>query len=129
MADDLERVQEGYAAFARGDMPAVLSLLDPDVEWTEPSGYPWGRVYRGHHDVLGLFGTAAGMLGPGWQVVPDRYYPLDDGVLVLGRHVGAEGEDAWEVPFAMVWRMREGVATHFRQYGDTVLMREVAGRA
>ena len=40
-----------------------------------------------------------------------------------------EGDDAgpWEVPFAMVWEMRDGRAIRLRQYGDSVLMRAAAG--
>jgi ketosteroid isomerase-like protein len=31
--DNVELVRGAYAAFAAGDVPAVLQLLDPNVEW------------------------------------------------------------------------------------------------
>ena len=127
MADDVAIIRDGYEAFARGDVPAVLAVLDPDIEWTEPEGYPWGRVFRGHDDVVGLFQTAAQMRGPDWRVVPDRIVGTDDGVLVTGRHTGTGPDGPFEVPFAMVWEMRDGRAVRFRQYGDSVLMRRAAG--
>jgi ketosteroid isomerase-like protein len=126
MADNVAILEGGYDAFARGDIPAVLEVFDPDIEWTEPEGYPWGRTYRGHDEVLGLFQEAAGQLGPEWRVVPDRFLATEDGVVVLGRHTGRNGAGAWEVPFAMVWEMRDGRAVRFRHYGDTVLMRAAA---
>lgn len=126
VADDVARVREGYRAFARGDLAAVLDLLDPDIEWIEPEGYPWGRLYRGHDDVVTAFQTASLMLGPDWRVEPDDFVPTSVGVLVLGHHRGRNAAGDWAVPFAMVWVMRDGRAVGFRQYGDTALMREVA---
>jgi uncharacterized protein len=123
MSSDVDAVREGYAAFGRGDLAAVLALLDPDIEWIEPEGYPYGDVFHGHEEVLGLFHTAAETLGPDWRVAPDRFVGTDEGVLVMGRHTGRRPDGAaWEVPFAMVWTMEDGRATHFRQYGDSALM-------
>lgn len=127
---NVDILRDGYAAFSRGDIPAVLAVLDPDIEWIEPEGYPWGATYRGHDEVLGLFGTAAQMLGPDWRVEPDELLPCgDDGVLALGHHRGTGERGPWAVPFAMVWQLRDGRAVRFRQYGDTVLMRAVAAAA
>jgi ketosteroid isomerase-like protein len=126
-AQDVAILRDGYAAFGRGDIPAVLAVFDPDIEWVEPEGYPWGRTYRGHDDVVGLFGAAAELLGPDWRVEPDRFVATEEGVLVLGHHRGSNAGGPWEVPFAMVWEMRDGRALRFRQYGDTVLMRAAAG--
>ncbi len=125
MSSDVDIIREAYAAFGRGDVPAVLAVLDPLIEWVEPEGYPYGDVYRGHDEVIGLFQRAAEVLGPEWRVVPDRFVATEDGVLVMGRHTGARPDGtAWEIPFAMVWTMAEGRATHFRQFGDSALMRE-----
>lgn len=127
---DVDLVRDGYAAFGRGDMVAVLALLDPDIEWIEPAGYPWGRTYRGHEDVLGLFRTAADMLGPSWRVEPDRLMACgEDGVLALGHHRGRNDEGDWEVAFAMVWRLNDGRAVAFRQYGDSAVLRQVIATA
>jgi uncharacterized protein len=123
---NVEILRDGYAAFGRGDIPAVLAVFDPDIEWIEPEGFPWGRTYRGHDEVVGLFGTAAQMLGPDWRVVPDELLPCgDDHVLALGHHRGTGEDGPWAVPFAMVWQMRDGKAVRFRQYSDTAMMRAV----
>jgi uncharacterized protein len=128
VGDDVEAIREGYNAFGRGDIAAVLAVLDPNIEWIEPDGYPWGATFHGHDAVLGLFQTAAEALGPDWRVQPDRFVGTEDGVLVMGRHTGTRADGtAWEVPFAMVWTMEDGRATHFRQYGDSALLREAVG--
>lgn len=125
MSGNVETMRQGYEAFGRGDIPAVLALFDPDIEWVEPQGFPYGGTYRGHDQVVGLFQTAAETLGPDWRLEPDRFIETEDGVLVLGRHTGKRPDGAsWEVPFAMVWTMEDGRATTFRQYGDSAVMLE-----
>jgi len=36
----VDTVRRFYDALGRGDVPAVLSLLDPQVEWTEAERFP-----------------------------------------------------------------------------------------
>ena len=50
--ENLQRVQAGYAAFGRGDIPAFMEALTEDVEWVLP----------GPADVP-LFGTFCGKAG------------------------------------------------------------------
>src|SRR5262245_17779124 len=47
-------VQRLYAAFARRDIPTILALLSPDVEWCEPDHplNPCGGTRRGHAGFL-----------------------------------------------------------------------------
>lgn len=106
-------------------MAAVLEVLDPEIEWIEPEGSPWASIYRGHDEVLGLFQTVAGLLGPDWRVEPERFLATHDGAVVLGRHRGRNGDGAWSIPFAMVWEMRGGKAVRFAQYADTALTRDI----
>lgn len=35
-----------YKAVARGDLPTVLDLLHPQVEWRAPQSLPWGGTYH-----------------------------------------------------------------------------------
>ena len=36
MTTPLKLVQKFYAALSTGDIPAILTVLDPDLEWTDP---------------------------------------------------------------------------------------------
>src|SRR5215467_3771877 len=46
-------VSRFYEALGRGDVPAVLSLLDEHVEWTEAERFPYyGGTWRGPQAVL-----------------------------------------------------------------------------
>ena len=50
-----ETVQSMYAAFQRGDIPAILSQLAPDVFWRQPASVPWGGDSNGPAEVGAFF--------------------------------------------------------------------------
>jgi ketosteroid isomerase-like protein len=54
----VEKVQSIYAAFGRGDVPAILEHLHEDVEWEyQPvtTDVPWLLARRGRTDAAGFF--------------------------------------------------------------------------
>jgi hypothetical protein len=60
-----QTVQGIYAAFGRGDVPAILEKLAPDVEWeygTTGHGVPWLQPRRGREQVVGFFQALAELL-------------------------------------------------------------------
>jgi ketosteroid isomerase-like protein len=60
MPDHVAIVQDLYQCFLRGDVPAILAKLHPDVEWepdTIDHGIPWIRPGRGHVAVAAFFAT------------------------------------------------------------------------
>ncbi len=56
MSQHVETVKEAYAAFGRGDVAAVIALLDEEVEWTAPEILPHGGHAHGHEEVGAFFG-------------------------------------------------------------------------
>ena len=122
---NLELVQSVYDAFAKGDIPAVLGLLSPDVEWTEAEGFPYGGTYVGPGAVLeGVF-ARLGSEWDGFAAVPDEFIDGGDAVVALGTYTGtykATGKSL-RANFAHVWKLREGKAYRFTQYVDTLLVR------
>lgn len=60
----IETVQQIYADFARGDVPAILARLADDVEWEYghfPNPVPWLQPRRGRAAVAGFFEALAGV--------------------------------------------------------------------
>jgi ketosteroid isomerase-like protein len=52
--DNIRTVQQLYASFSQRDIPAIVALLDDDVEWGEPDNphNPAGGTRRGHQGFL-----------------------------------------------------------------------------
>lgn len=57
--ENLQRVQAGYAAFGRGDIPAFMEALTEDVEWVlpGPADVPLFGTFRGKAGVQEWLGT------------------------------------------------------------------------
>ena len=62
MTDKCQIVAEMYAAFGRGDVPAILARLAPDVGWedwadnhAQKAGVPWLKSLRGRDAVPQFF--------------------------------------------------------------------------
>lgn len=45
---NIQIVQSAYDSLARGDVPAILALFDPEIEIVEADSVPYGGAYRGH---------------------------------------------------------------------------------
>jgi uncharacterized protein len=59
MRSATQTVEELYAAFARGDLPAVMALIDTDVQISPPT-LPWSRGdYAGPDGVAQYFQSFA----------------------------------------------------------------------
>lgn len=57
-------VEQIYAAFGRGDVPAILGRLSEDVEWEYGStghGVPWLEPRRGRSGALAFFQSLSGV--------------------------------------------------------------------
>ncbi len=62
MTDHLATVQSLYEAFGRGDIPSILEMLSPDIDWEHDAvdhGIPWLKAGRGREHVAGFFSEAA----------------------------------------------------------------------
>jgi uncharacterized protein len=104
----------------------VLALFDPDIVWTAPDTVRHGGTYKGPDEVMGFF-----------MKLPESYQELhvnarqfveqDDTIVVLGNLVGTAANGAFDIPFVHVWTVRNGTATSFAEYFDTVKMNEAVG--
>jgi ketosteroid isomerase-like protein len=105
-------IENAYEAFARGDIPTVLKVLDENILWHVPGRGPLSRDYRGHAEVLGFF---------------QRFMELSQGtfriavndVLVMVTESAQRHGRAWSSPQVHAWTVKNGRATVFWQFqGD-----------
>src|SRR4051794_16659384 len=61
MSTPVEIASEVYAAFGRGDVPAILERVTDDVDWTFHGsvGTPYGGTYSGKAELQRWFGLVA----------------------------------------------------------------------
>jgi ketosteroid isomerase-like protein len=119
--DNVVLVRSAYEAFGRGDIPAVIDFLDPDVLWVETQGGPYGGIYRGPQAVLeGIFVR----IGDEWDgFVVDVERMLSEGDTVVGICTYRGTYRATGRPMAArvvhVWEMRDGRAARLEQFVDS----------
>jgi uncharacterized protein len=119
---NLNLVRGVYEAFGRGDVPAVLGMMDENIVWTEAEGFPWGGSHRGPDAVLHDVFMKIMEAWEGFQATAEEY--IDDGntVVAVGQYSGTYKETGKEVrlPFATLWRINNGKVIEFRQFTDTM---------
>ena len=128
MATNKELIQNAYASFATGDVPAVLGVMADDIQWTEADGFPLGGTYVGPQAILeGVF-MRLGEVGDDFAAIPDQFVADGDTVVALGhyswKHKGT-GAPA-SVKMAHVWTVRDGKAVAFQQHVDTAKVAELS---
>jgi len=83
-----DTVRTTYDALARGDVPAVLGFLDPNIDWTEADGFPCAGTYHGPDAVLQNVIMKLGTEWDGFSAVPDDFVAEGDKVIALGQYSG-----------------------------------------
>lgn len=116
-------VQSMYAAFASGDVPAVLEAMDPEIVWNEAENFPYadGNPYVGPDAIVeGVFMRMVGEWEY-WNLVIEEVLDAGDRVVALGRYQAKNKATGTKInaQFAHFWSFREGKAVTFQQYADT----------
>jgi uncharacterized protein len=119
-AEENRRLIEGaYAAFARGDIPAVFQALDEKIFWHVPGRGPLSGDYRGHQEVLGFFQRFMQMSGGTFRIQIEDLLANDRRVLVLVTESAERDIRRWSSPQVHAWTIEGGKATVFWQFqGD-----------
>jgi ketosteroid isomerase-like protein len=124
-----DRLRAAYEGFGRGDIDAVLSVMDPDIEWDATDALAHTGRYHGHGGVAEYIES----LSDAWQefeLNPEQFTESRGGahVMVLGNVKGrlvANGQHV-EARFAHVLELDdEGMVTRLK----VCLDREAALRA
>jgi ketosteroid isomerase-like protein len=119
---NVELVESVYAAFGRKDMATIAKLVAADIEITQSRELPWGGEYLGL-DGLGKF-FAALTAHVSSTLVFERFLDAGDHVVAIGRTRGAvvASGNAFDVPIAHVWQVRNGLISRFQPFIDNPTM-------
>ena len=116
-------VREAYACFERRDIPALLQLVDDNVDWQAPGPtqeMSWAGGYHGRDQVRQFFDSLERSLDF-LEFSPDQFVQQGDTVVVLGHErdrVKATGK-TYEVAWAHCFEVKDGKIARFHDYQDT----------
>lgn len=110
MSDLTDRLRRAYEGFGRRDIDAVLSVMDPEIDWDATDALAHTGVYHGHAGVTEYVES----LSDAWEefrLNPEQFTESGNGahVMVLGNVQGklaANGQDV-EARFAHVLQLDE----------------------
>ena len=127
MTTSVTTVRRFYDALGRGDVAAVLSLLDAQVEWTEAERFPYyGGTWHGPQAVLDNLLKPLSGDWEGFSVKPHEFIAEGDRVVSLGTYSGTFKKTGrtFSAAFAHVWSVRDGKLTRFNMHTDTAKVLE-----
>ena len=119
-------VRDAYAAFGRGDIPALLGLMADEIDWQPVIG-------AGAHVPFAGRRTGKAAVGEFFRLVAESedFQPFDprefiaqgETVVALGHYRavtrGAGAGKGFDSDFAMVFTVRDGKIAGFREFTDS----------
>src|SRR5918911_3147838 len=118
--ENLRIVQEGYAAFSRGDIAAALSTYADDIDWAMPGSpdvIPYAGRRRGREQVAQFYATFP-QTEEVEQMDLQDFIARGDKVLVFGHYKGRVKSTgrSYAKDFIHLVTLRGGKVVKFREY-------------
>lgn len=115
----IEIVRASIDAFNRRDIPGLLDLIDPAVEWTPLRAVLDGDVYRGHTGVRRFIAHMDEDIDRA-RLRTDEVFEVGANVVVYGAIVGTGRGSRMDLEFPLGWvlRVRGGRVVYLRAYTE-----------
>ncbi len=113
-----------YQAFAKGDVPAVLAVMDANIVWNEAEGFPYAdnNPYIGPDAVLnGVFAR----IGAEWEyfhLTGIQLHDMSNNQVLATLRYNAKQKTTGKVidsQTAHLWTLKDGKIVAFQQFTDT----------
>jgi ketosteroid isomerase-like protein len=127
---NVQHAKDIYSAFGRGDIPSVLALFDPGIEWREAEGHPYkpaGTAWVGPQEILEQLFMRLGSEWDGFTVTVRSLHDAGEHVVMEGRYTGLykPSGKSLDAQACHILRFRDGKLLSFQQYADTGQMQAV----
>ena len=122
-ADNTKVIQEAYAAFGRGDAPAILERIDDNVVWHGVYGanatVPTSGERRGKAAVAEFFKQVAEHVQFS-RFEPKEFVAGGDKVVALGHYTATTPVGgSFDSDFAMVFTLKNGKVVRFQEFSNS----------
>ena len=127
MTTPVETVRRFYDALGCGDVPAVLAVLDANIEWTEAERFPYySGTWHGPQAVLNNLLIPLARDWEGFSAKVHELIAAGDRVVSLGTYAGTSKRTgrSFSAAFAHVWTVRGEKLVRFNMYTDTAKVLE-----
>jgi ketosteroid isomerase-like protein len=126
--ENVEVVRSFYEAWARGERPGPIELMDPEIEYVNPAGAVEPGIRRGRD----AFGRAVEKVFEGWetwQAEPEEFRLAGDQVAVVLRYraVGRGSGVEVEGRESALWTLRDGKVVRYAWFHEPEDALEAAG--
>ena len=121
---NVQVVKDAYAAFLRGDVAAILALVDDNVQWHAVKGAegvaPHAGLRQGRAAVGQFFQQVGGTI-EFTKFEPREFIADGDQVAVIGDYEGKLKANGTKMKsdWVMVFTLRDGKVVRFREWTDS----------
>ena len=130
LEENLEKAQQGWDAWLRGDMEALVALWDPDIVWDTEHMHEWPESrYHGIDGIRRFLSEWLEVWGD-YEIEIDQVLLAPDGrVVSLIRHHGKGRQSGvpLELEMAQVATLRDGRFVRLDNYDDRAEALKTAG--
>ena len=126
--ENVQVTRDGYDAFNRGDIEAIVATLDPSIEWLPAADEPITQPYRGHDGYRTLVAEIQEYV-PDLQAEIEEVFAVADRVVTCLRFWG-RGRDSGapvEIRETHIARLRDRKIIEVREYRDKAQALEAVG--
>jgi ketosteroid isomerase-like protein len=124
--ENVEIVRHLYASLNRGDIDAVLDLLDPHVEWWARGDNPETQVVKGYEGIKRFWAEITDVLEE-LQIEPTEIIDAGEYVVAAVIQVARTRGATTEQREVHVGKFREGKVIEMREFHEMAEALEAAG--
>ena len=128
--NNVQLAKDIYAAFGRGDIPAVIAAFHPEIEWRQAEGHPYqadGVAWVGPQAVLEKLMMRIGAEWDGFTITILNLHDAGEYVIMQGRYTGTykPSGKSFDSHNCHVLRFEDGKLRNFQQYLDSAQLQRV----
>ena len=121
---NLELMQQAYADFAAGNIPSVLAVFHPQIEWRAANGMPYIKgdgISIGPEAVVQNVFMNLPVHFENFNIDVKELFAADDKVVMVGFYSGIwkPSGKSFIANAAHIWTVKDGKITHFFQAIDS----------
>lgn len=121
---NLDLAKQAYADFAAGNVPGVLAVFDPAIEWNECNGFPFiegDGTFIGPEAVVTNVFMQLPVYYDGFNIAITELFAAGDKVVMEGFYQGTYKPTgkSFKANATHIWNVKDGKLTRFFQAVDT----------